>query len=373
MKKRLISCLCVLAMVTLTACSSLGNNSGDSEAQTGTLAQTGQVQSDEQTTAQTESTTEASESMSQSESQIVITDGAAVKVGSLKGPTSMGLVSLMDQSEKGESIQDYDFTMVTAADELVAAIAGKTVDIATVPANVASVLYNKTQGGVSVIDINTLGVLYLVEGADTIHSVQDLKGRTIYLTGKGTTPDYVLSYILSANGLTTADVTLEYKSEATEVAAILASDSSAVGLLPEPFVTVACTKNPDLRRALDLTQEWDNVQGEGESQLVTGVTIVRNEFLEENEDIVNAFLEEHEKSTAFTNENPGEAAQLIANLGIVEKPQIAEKAIPTCNITYIDGTQMKQALSGYLQVLYDQNPDSVGGTLPGDDFYYNAQ
>lgn len=373
MKKRLISCLCALAMVTLTACSSSGNTSGDTQVQTDTSART--VQSDEQTAvqtdAQTEGTTEPSES--QSESQIVITDGAAVKVGSLKGPTSMGLVSLMDQSEKGESIQDYDFTMVTAADELVAAIAGKTVDIATVPANVASVLYNKTQGGISVIDINTLGVLYLVEGADTIHSVQDLKGRTIYLTGKGTTPDYVLSYILSANGLTAEDVTLEYKSEATEVAAILASDSSAIGLLPEPFVTVACTKNPDLRRALDLTREWEQVQGEGESQLVTGVTIVRNEFLEENQDVVAAFLKEHEKSTAFTNENPGEAAQLIVNLGIVENPQIAEKAIPTCNITYIDGAQMKQALSGYLQVLYDQNPESVGGTLPGDDFYYNAQ
>ena len=300
----------------------------------------------------------------------VISEGTAIRVGSLKGPTSMGLVSLMDKNEKGESAQSYDFEMVTAADELVAAISSKSVDIALVPANVASVLYNKTGGGVTVLDINTLGVLYIVESGDHISSVADLKGKTLYLTGKGTTPDYALQYLLAQNGLTTDDVTLEYKSEAAEVAAILASDADAIGLLPQPFVTVACNQNDKLHIALDLTEEWDKVQGSDRSQLVTGVTIVRNEFLQDNRDRVQTFLEESKASVEFTNSQPDEAAVLIASLGIVEKSEIAKQAIPYCNITYIDGEEMKNALSGYLSVLFEQDPQSVGGALPGEDFYY---
>lgn len=260
--------------------------------------------------------------------------------------------------------------MVTAADELVAAVSSGDVDIALVPANVASVLYNKTEGKISVLDINTLGVLYVVESKDTIQSVSDLKGKTLYLTGKGTTPDYALQYVLSQNGLTTDDVTLEYKSEAAEVAAVLANDENAIGLLPQPFVTVACNQNEKLHIALDLTEEWDKAQGEDGSQLVTGVTIVRNDFLENNEEVVKTFLEESKTSVEFTNSHQDEAAELIVQQGIVEKAAIAKQAIPYCNITYIDGEAMKTALGGYLSVLHKQDAQSVGGQLPGDDFYY---
>jgi len=297
----------------------------------------------------------------------------SVNIGSLKGPTSMGLVSLMDQADRGEGRHDYNFTMVTAADELLSQIINGDLDIAMVPANVASVLYNKTEGAISVLNINTLGVLYIVESGEGILSIESLKGKTLYLTGKGTTPEYVMNYLLGQYGLTADDVTLEFKSEATEVAAVLTEQKDAIGLLPQPFVAVAMGQNEKLRIALDLTKEWDLVQGEAKSSLVTGVTVVRNEFLEAHGDVVDDFLAEYEASTEFTNTNTEAAAQLIVSLGIVANATIAEQAIPYSNITYIDGEAMKTALSGYLQVLYNQKPESVGGSMPGDDFYFISQ
>lgn len=297
-------------------------------------------------------------------------EAADIKIGSLKGPTSMGLVYLMDQAKKGETANHYEFTMAAAADELLPSMISGDLDIILVPANVASVLYNKTEGGVTVIDINTLGVLYMVSGDDTIQSMEDLKGRSIYLTGKGTTPDYVLQYLLAENGLTTEDVALEYKSEATEVAAVLTQTPEAIGVLPQPFVTAACTQNEDLSVVMDLTEEWATVQGEDGSSLVTGVTVVRDGFLEENQAAVDKFLEEHAASTDYANENVEAAAELVAVAGIIEKAPVAVKAMPECNIIYIDGTDMQTALSGYLEVLFEQDASSVGGSLPGDDFYY---
>lgn len=293
-----------------------------------------------------------------------------VRVGGLKGPTSMGLLFLKDKSAKGEAGENYEFTMVTGADELLTMMVKGELDIALVPANVASVLYNKTQGQVTVIDINTLGVLYMVSGDSSIAAPADLTGKTVYLTGKGTTPDYVLHYILEENGLTDGDVTLEYKSEATEVAAILAENPDAVGLLPQPFVTAACAQNEALSVVMDMNEQWTLLQGEGGSRMVTGVTVVRNAFLEENEEAVKVFLQEHQESTASINADVETGAALAVEAGIIAKESIARKAIPDCNITYIDGEEMKQALSGYLNVLYEQDASSVGGVLPADDFYY---
>lgn len=297
-------------------------------------------------------------------------EGVEISIGALKGPTSMGLVRLMELSDEGETVNNYDFTMAAAADELLPKVISGDLDIVLVPANVASVLYNKTQGGVSVIDINTLGVLYMVSGDESIKSMEDLKGKTLYLTGKGTTPDYVLQYLLTENGMGTQDLTLEYKSEATEVAALLAENPDAVGLLPQPFVTAACMQNEALSIVMDLTKEWDEVQGEGGSSLVTGVTVVNNKFLQQNPEAVSKFIEEHKESAAYANENVEAAAELVAARGIVEKPQVAAKAIPYCNIVCIDAEEMKQALSGYLEVLYSADASSVGGSIPSDDFYY---
>ncbi len=296
-------------------------------------------------------------------------EGAQIRVGALKGPTTIGLLSLMEEAEAGNTENEYTFTMAVAADELTAQMVKGELDIALVPANVASVLYNKTDGGICVLDVNTLGVLYIVSGREDITDIKSLEGSTIYLTGKGTTPDYALQYLLKQNGLSADDVTLEYRSEATEVAALLAEDPDAAGLLPQPFVTVACSQNEALAMRLSLTEEWDKVS-DGESSMLTGVTVVRKEFLEENEGAVKLFLEDHKKSTDYTESNPDEVAALCVKQGIIAKEPIAKKALPYCNITCMTGSEMKTALSGYLQVLYDLNPASVGGNLPEEDFYY---
>lgn len=291
----------------------------------------------------------------------------ATSVGSLKGPTSMGMVQLMSEQEALEA-PDFDFTMVTAADELVASFTKGDTDIALLPANVASVLYNKTEGNVQVLDINTLGVLYLVTADTSITGIADLKGKTLYSTGKGQTPEYALNYLLAANGLSAEDVAVEYKSEPTEVVSILAQDETAVGVLPQPFATVACQQNDKLLLAADLTAEWDKT---GNGTMVTGVTIAKKDFVEANPEIIDKFLDSHSASAEYANTNTAEAAELVASYGIVEKAPIAEKALPQCNITCMEGTEMKEALSGYLNVLFEQNPESVGGALPEDDFYYS--
>lgn len=297
-----------------------------------------------------------------------------VKVGALKGATTLGLLPLEDKAANGEAGENYEFSMMTAADELLPMMIKGELDIALLPSNVASILYQKTNGGVTVIDINTLGVLYMVSGDSSVTGVENLAGKTIYLTGKGTTPDYVLHYILSGNGMDAdSDCTLEYKSEATEVAALLAENPDAIGLLPQPFVTAACAQNDALSVILDMNAEWEKLQGEDGSRLVTGVTVVRNEFLQEHENAVATFMEEHQASAQSMNSDVENGAKLAAASGIIAKEPIALKAIPKCNITYIDGADMKQALSGYLEVLYEQNPESIGGALPGDDFYYISQ
>ncbi len=296
------------------------------------------------------------------------TETVTIRIGSLKGPTSMGLVSLMDQTKNGEAGQNYEFTMAAAADEINAAFLKGDLDIVLIPANVASVLYHKTEGQIAVVDINTLGVLYLLESKETVSSVADLAGRTVYLPGKGTTPDYALQYLLEENGVEIGEVDLQYKSEAAEVISALSEEPDALGLLPQPAATTACMQQKDLRIALDLTEEWDKVTMD--SSLVTGVTAVRREFLEQNESAVQAFVKDHMESAQFANENVEEAAELVVALEIVPKASVAAQAIPYCNITCLTGKDLRTALSGYLDVLAGQNPEAVGGKVPSDDFYY---
>ena len=295
---------------------------------------------------------------------------AGVRVGSLKGPTSMGLVYLMDKAQKGETENHYEFTMTGAADELVGKIASGDLDIALIPANVASVLYTKTQKNVTVLDINTLGVLYVVASDDSIASVADLKGKTVYMTGKGTTPEYVMNYLMKENGLAAGDVDLQFKSEATEVASLLKENPKAIGVLPQPFATAACVQNEALKPVVDLTEAWNALNQDSGSMLVTGVTIVRSDFLRENRSPIQMFLEDHRESAQYAVDHVDETAELVAAAGIVEKAPIAKKALPYCNIVCMTGQEMKDALSGYLNVLYEQDAKSVGGQLPGDDFYY---
>ena len=290
-----------------------------------------------------------------------------VRVGALKGPTGMGMVQMMK-----EKADDYQFTLCAAPDEIVPLLVKGELDIAAVPANLGSVLYNKTEGGVRALAINTLGVLYIMERGEEINSIADLKGRTLVASGKGATPEYALNYILRGHGLDPEkDLTIEYKSEHTECLSALLQDQSLVAMLPQPFATVAMSKAEDLRPAIDLTEAWDELQADTEtpSTLITGIAVARADFIEQNPEAVAKFMEDYRNSVIFVQQNEHDAAQLIGEFGIAEAGP-AEKALPYCNITFIDGEDMKGLLGGYLAELFNQDPTAVGGAVPGEDFYY---
>ncbi len=302
----------------------------------------------------------------------VAADPVNVRVASLKGPTSIGLLALMDKAEGEDSglTNAYEFTIAGSADEVTPKVISGDVDIALVPANLASVLYNKTEGAVKALDVNTLGVLYVVTTADNVEKFEDVAGSSIYLTGKGATPEYVMGYLLDKAGITDA-VSLVFKSEATEVVSCLASDSGAIAILPEPYKTVAMSKVEGLKAPVCLTDAWDEYATDG-SRLLTGVTVVRSEFAEEHPEAVAEFLEQQAASVGAVKADPATYGESAASHGIADSATVAEKAIPGCNLVCLTGEEMKSALSGYLDVLSQYDASSVGGALPADDFYYEA-
>lgn len=291
------------------------------------------------------------------------------KVAALKGPTSMGMVKMMaDQKDAKE--KNYEFTIGSSPDEIAPKFLKGEFDIVALPSNLASILYNKSQSKVQVLAINTLGILYLMENGDTVKSIEDLKGKTVYSSGKGAVPEYAFNYILKANGLNPdTDLRVEYKSEHTEALAALLNDKSGLAVLPQPFATVASLKNKDLRTALDLSKEWDKASKNAKSTMITGVVVVNKDFAAKYPEKIKKFMADYKASIDYTNTNVDDAAKLIEENNIVPAA-VAKKAIPQCNITYIDGSDMKDKLSGYLQVLFEANPKSIGGKMPADDFYY---
>ena len=300
------------------------------------------------------------------------TEKTTVRLGGLKGPTSMGMVKLLEDNENGLTANHYEFSLAGSPNDLTPALLKGDLDVLAVPVNLGAILFGKSGGAVQLAAVNTLGVLYIVEkGGETVQSLEDLKGKTLYATGKGSTPEYALAYLLAQHGIDiNADLTVEWMSEHTEVVAKMAAAENAVALLPQPFVTVAAGQVENMRVALDLTKEWDSL--DNGSQLITGGLVVRKAFAEENPEALTAFLEEYAASTAYTNERPAEAAQLIEKFDII-KAAVAEKAIPFCNIVCVTGDEMKGIVTGYYQTLFDQNPEAVGGAMPGDEFYLKAE
>ncbi len=303
-----------------------------------------------------------------SETSAPVKDDVTIRVGGLKGPTTMGLVKLMEDAEAGQTENAYEFTMAAMADELTPKLLKGELDAAVVPANLIAVLNRKSEGAVKMAAVTVLGVVYIVEkGGEEIASLADLAGRTVYATGKGSVPEYALTYLLAQNGLTLGeDVTVEWKSEPTEVVAQMSTDEYAVAMLPQPFVTVAKGTLDGLRVVLDLTEEWEKL--DNGSLLITAGLAVTSSFAEEHPDALRTFLEEYQASTEYVNANPAEASLLIEKAGIV-KAAVAEKAIPACNLVFLTGSEMTDAVPGYLGILYDLNPAAVGGSLPGDDFF----
>lgn len=293
---------------------------------------------------------------------------ANIRITALSGPTAMGMTKLMEDSEAEG--YPYEFNIVSAVDEISPKVIKGDTDIFCVPANLASVLYNKTEGGIKVLAVNTLGVIYICENGNTVSDISDLKGKTLYASGKNATPEYALNYILTQNGIDPEkDLTVEWKSEHAECVAALLADENGVAMIPQPFVTSAQAQNDGINIVLDLTEEWNKL--DNGSAMITGVVAVRTEFAEENPDAVNQFLTRYAASVEYVNANVSDAAQLVEKYGII-KAAVAEKAIPKCNIVCITAKDMKEKLSGYLKVLFEQVPEAVGGALPDDGFYYGA-
>lgn len=289
-------------------------------------------------------------------------DDTEIRIAALKGPTGMGMVKLADK----QNYPNYTVSIEASPDALNPRIISGEVDVAAVPVNLASVLYNKLDGDISVLAVSTLGVLYVVEAGSEVNSVADLAGKTVYATGQGATPEYILNYLLDKNGVA-GSVEVNYVGEHAALATMLADGSAEIGMLPEPNVTTTLAGNDNLRIALNLTEEWNKVCS---TELVQGVVIARKSFVNEHPEAIEQFLREYEKRSAFVNENIDEAAKLIVDVGILGNVEIAKKAIPNCNISFSKGEAMHKAVEGMLAVLFEANPKSIGGKLPDKDFYY---
>ena len=292
----------------------------------------------------------------------------ACNVFALNGPTGIGLAPLMKKAEDKTGRLNYTISTVGSNDEIVAKLTNGEADIAAIATNLASTLYKKTDKGIKVLAANTLGVLCLVTKGEEITDIKSLKGKTVYATGQGANPEYIINYIFEKNGLKVGtDVTLNFVSQPTELVTAFAQNEKIIAVAPQPVATTITVKAQGSTIALDMNKEWDKVS---DTKLVMGCVVVRKEYAEQNPDAVKIFMEEYEESVKSVNSDPDTAASLCEKYGIVAAAAIAKKALPYCNIVCITGDNMKTMASGYLQVLYDQNPESVGGKLPGDDFYW---
>ena len=297
---------------------------------------------------------------------------AEINLYVLSGPTGIGAMNLWAASDAGETKNTYHITMPGANDEVVAALSKGDADIAAVATNLAATLYNKTDGGVTVLAVNTLGVLSLLSNGQEAATVSELKGKTIYAPGQGANPEYILRYVLTGNGLDPdKDVTLRFVGEGSELLTVWQSDPEAIILAPQPVATSILMQNENARTLFDMTEEWDKIAG-GDSTLMMGCVIVRNEFLQANPGAVELFLQEYAASIEKAQSDVEGTAALCQQYGLIPKAALAQKAIPSCGLTFVTGAEMKTGLSGYLQVMFDANPKSVGGALPGDGFYYGA-
>ncbi|MGL4790574.1 MAG: ABC transporter substrate-binding protein [Anaerotignaceae bacterium] len=296
---------------------------------------------------------------------------ALIKVGLLNGPTAMGAVMLMNEVDNGFVFGNYNFEVFTSPDDVVSRMVSGELDAATVPVNLASTLYNKTNGEIVVAAINTLGTLYLLENGNTVNSVADLSGKTIYSSGQGSVPQYVMEFLLAQAGVT--DCTIEYMQTHAELSAALSNGTAQIAVIPEPFASVAMSKDSNIRVALDIAEAWDQYSYEEENvpnTLTMGCLVVRKSFLETNQADFNKFMDEYDNFLEEVTDSPEEAAQLIVDYGILTDVEIAKTAIPRCNIKFIEGSKMSRLVDNFLTTIGEMNPQAIGGEIPGEEFYY---
>ena len=286
----------------------------------------------------------------------------------ISGPTGIGLVNLMEDSANGNTKLDYDIKLAADNQEIIAKVSNKEADIAAVATNVASTLYNKTNGGISVLAVNTEGVLAVVAKGDTIKSLKDLRGKTVYTTGQGANPEYIITHCLKENGLTVGtDVNLQFVAQPQELVAKATMENQIV-IAPQPVATMITVKDTAAKIVIDMNDEWKKVS---DTDLVMGCVIANNDFIKANPEAVKTFLKEYKASIEKVNSDIDNAAALCEKYGIVSPAPAAKKAIPYCHIVFQSGKELKTNLSAYLEFLFQSNPQSIGGKLPNDAFYYN--
>ena len=293
-----------------------------------------------------------------------------VRFGVLNGPTGVGAAGLMAANQAGATNNSYEVEVYTDNSQVAAGLTNGTIDIAAMASNVAATLYNNSGGAVRMVAVSGLGVLYILENGETVQSMADLEGRTLYATGQGANPEYVLNYLLTENGVDPAQVDIQWRT-ADEITALMASGEADLCMLPVPAATAVQLQNAEVREALDLSAEWDALQNGG--RLTMTVLVARTEFIEDNPGAVESFLADYQDSVDYVIGAPAEAAQVVAEYGITPNAAIAEAAIPKCALVCITGAgEMRGAIQGYFEVLYQANPDSIGGIMPDDPFYYEA-
>ena len=304
------------------------------------------------------------------------TDGNAsdtktvVRMATLKGPTGIGTAKLWADDDAGKAKNDYSVTLCTDPTEVLNGVVEGSYDVAAVPLNMASVLYNKLNGGVQILAINTLGTLYMLSTQE-LADISALEGKTVVTAGQGATPEYVLNYLLEKNGLTDK-VTVEFKSEHAEVATLAAAagaDDQTIYMLPEPNVTASLLQNQALKTVLDVSSAFESASG---VSLAMGCIVAKKEFVEQNKDAVDAFLTEYKASVAYTETNLDDTATLCETYGIIPKAAVAKQAIPRCSITCVTGADMQKIATENLNVLLAASPKAIGGALPADDFWYGV-
>jgi len=288
-------------------------------------------------------------------------DTTEVRVLVISGPTGMGMAKLINDEKENDK---YKFDIYSKPTDVVAEIMRGDYDIAALPTNLAANLFNKTEKKLQVAAINTLGVLYIIEDGNTITDIKSLEGKTIYTAEEGATPEYVLRHILKENNV---NANIEFLSSFDEVSSRMVAGDVSIAMLPEPKLTATKAQKASLNIALNLTEEWKKVS---DSELVQGCIVVRKEFAQKHKAALDAFLAKYEQSINFVNSNPDEASQMIAEIGIIPNAGLAKNAIPRSNIVYIDGSDLKTNLNPFLQVLFEANANSIGGSVPGNDFYY---
>jgi len=324
----------------------------------------------EETVEPGEAVEESTETLAEEETEkAIVEEQIKVRVAGLNGPTSIGMIKLFEDYTNPKKNVEITYTNASAPDQLVGKLIQGELDFAAVPTNLAAIIYNKTDGAYQLTNVNTLNVIYILTNGVEIDSIKDLKGKTVHISGKGATPDYMMKYLLNANGLVVdEDVILDFSLDHASLAQALSAGDVEIAVLPQPFVTTVKMNNPDVNVAVDLLDEWEAVAGD--ALFAMGGLVVRTEFAKEHPEIVKAFLDMYDEGVAYVNKNPKAASLLVEKYGVLPKAKIAELAIPLSNIVYMDAYEYKDAINEYYQILFDFNKASIGGELPDDEFYY---